>query len=125
MIDPGLVAAFHANPERDIGRKLETAVFLEMRRKRQDLHYYGNGSEVDLCDGDGTFFIDTCWSLTDPDTIQREAASMEFARHRWPRARGRLLYHEYKPGIQLELPGAEPAWRFLLSGQEQKVGIRS
>ena len=119
VIDPGLVAAFHANPERDIGRKLETAVFLEMRRRRQDLHYYANASEVDLCDSEGTLFIDTCWSLTDPDTIKREAASMNFARGRWPRARGWLLYHEYKPGIHLNIPGAEPAWRFLLSGQEK------
>ena len=115
VIDPGLVAAFHANPERDIGRKLETVVFLEMRRQRQDWHYYVNSSEVDLCDSDGTLFIDTCWSLTDPDTIRREAASMEFARSKWPRANGMILYHEYKHGIQRDIPGAEPAWRFLLS----------
>ncbi len=119
VIDPGLVAAFHANPERDIGRKLETAVFLEMRRKRQDLHYYINSSEVDLCDSEGTFFINTCWNLTDSDTIQREAASMDFARRRWPQAHGRLLYHEYRPGIHLDIPGAEQAWSFLLSNQEK------
>jgi hypothetical protein len=117
-VDPGLVAAFHANPERDIGRKLETVVFLEMRRKRQDLHYYANSSEVDLCDAEGTLFIDTCWSLTDPETVRRETASMDFARQRWPQAQGRLLYHEYKPGISLDIPGAEQAWRFLLSNQE-------
>jgi uncharacterized protein len=120
VIDPGLVAAFHANPERDIGRKLETAVFLEMRRKQQDLYYYGNGAEVDLCDGEGTFFINSCWSLTDPATIRRESTSMDFAHQRWPQARGRLLYHEYKPGIQMDLPGAEPAWRFLLSDRGKK-----
>jgi len=119
VIDPGLVAAFHANPERDIGRKLETVVFLEMRRKRQDLYYFANGSEVDLCDGEGTLFIDTCWSLTDPDTIRRKAASMDFARRRWPRAQSHLLYHEYKPGIHLNIPGTEQAWRFLLSDQKK------
>lgn len=27
VIDPGLVAAFKANPGRDVGRKLETAMF--------------------------------------------------------------------------------------------------
>jgi predicted AAA+ superfamily ATPase len=116
VIDPGLVAAFQANPDRDVGRKLETAVFLEVRRKRQDLHYFANGGEVDLCDSAGTFFIDTCWSLTDPGTLRREAAAMKFAQGRWPRVRGRLLYHEYRPGIERDLPGAEPAWRFLLQG---------
>jgi uncharacterized protein len=124
VIDPGLVAAFQANPERDIGRKLETAVFLEVRRKRQELHYYVNSSEVDLCDSEGTFFIDTCWNLTDPDTIKREAAAMNFARQKWPQAKGRLLYHEYTPGIHLNIPGAEPAWRFLLSDREKRIGCR-
>jgi uncharacterized protein len=119
VIDPGLVAAFHANPERDIGRKLETAIFLEVRRQRQDLHYYANSSEVDLCDSEGTFFIDTCWNLSDPETIRREAASMRFARNKWPKAKGRLLYHEYKQGIHLNIPGAEPAWKFLLSNRKR------
>jgi len=64
-------------------------------------------------------FINTCWNLTGADTIQRETASMDFAHQRWPQARGRLLYHEYKPGIHLDIPGAEQAWRFLLSDQEK------
>lgn len=119
VVDPGLIAAFHANPERDIGRKLETAVFLEMRRARQDLRYFQNSSEVDLCDAEGTLFINTCWSLSDSDTIRREAASMEFGHRRWPQARGRLLYHEFKPGIHADIPEAEQAWRFLLSDREK------
>ncbi len=119
VVDPGLIAAFHANPERDIGRKLETAVFLEMRRARQDLHYFRNSSEVDLCDAEGTLFINTCWSLSDSDTIRREAASMEFGHRRWPQARGRLLYHEFKPGIHADIREAEQAWRFLLSDREK------
>jgi hypothetical protein len=43
---------------------------------------------------------------------------MDFAHQRWPQARGRLLYHEYKPGIHLDIPGAEQAWQFPLSYQE-------
>lgn len=113
VIDPGLVAAFKANPGRDVGRKLETAVFLEMRRTRKDLFYYINGSEVDLCDGEGTFFINTCWSLTEAETRQRESRAMALGHTRWPEAHGRLLFHEYTPGINQEIPGAEPAWRFL------------
>jgi len=34
VIDPGLVAAFQGNPDRDVGRKLETTVFLHVRRER-------------------------------------------------------------------------------------------
>lgn len=113
VIDPGLVAAFKANPGRDVGHKLETAVYLEVRRTRKDLFYYINGSEVDLCDGDGTFFINTCWSLVEAETRLRESESMALGHARWPNAHGRLLFHEYTPGIEQEIPEAMPAWRFL------------
>jgi predicted AAA+ superfamily ATPase len=114
VIDPGLVAAFKANPGRDVGHKLETSVFLEMRRKRKDLYYYIDNREIDLCDGDGTFFINTCWSLADAETRRRESDAMALGHARWPKARGRLLFHEYSPGIEKEIPTAEPAWQFLL-----------
>jgi hypothetical protein len=113
VIDPGLVAAFKANPGRDVGHKLETAVYLEVRRTRKDLFYYTNGSEVDLCDGEGTLFINTCWSLTEAQTRRRESGSMALGHARWPQAIGRLLFHEYTPGVEREIPEAEPAWRFL------------
>ena len=113
VIDPGLVAAFQVHPSRDIGHKLETAVFLEVRRRRKDLFYYVNGSEIDLCDGDGTLFINTCWDLSDPDTRRREMASMSMGMARWPKAQGRLLFHEYAPGVEQDLCLTEPAWLFL------------
>ena len=113
VIDTGLVAALKAAPGRDIGHKLETAVFLEVRRRRKDLFYYTDGSEVDLCDGEGTLFLNACWSLVDRETLQREAEAMAFGRGRWPEARGRLLYHEYSSGVDSAVAGAEPAWKFL------------
>jgi hypothetical protein len=39
---------------------------------------------------------------------------MEVGYDHWPKGRGRLLFHEYPPGIEKEIPAAEPAWRFLL-----------
>lgn len=113
VIDPGLVAAFKANPGRDVGHKLETAIYLEMRRTRKDLFYYINGSEVDLCDGEGSFFINSCWSLADAETRRRESGAMALGHERWPDAHGRLLFHEYPSGIEQEIPEAMPAWRFL------------
>lgn len=116
VIDPGLVAAFKAYPGRDIGHKLETTVFLHLRRRRKDLFYYADGSEVDLCDGDGTLFFNTCFDLAEPETMRREKGAMALGRMRWPDARGRLLYHEYAPGVEKTFPTAEPAWKFLLDG---------
>lgn len=118
VIDPGLVAAFKAHSGRDVGHKLETAVFLAMRRNRKDLFYYANGSEVDLCDGQGEMFINTCWSLAEADTRRRESRAMAFGHERWPRAQGRLLFHEYVPDIEQQIPEAVPAWRFLLEGNK-------
>lgn len=113
VVDPGLVAAFKADPGRDLGRKLETAVFLDIRRSRKNLFYFINGGEVDLCDEDGTFFINSCWSIAEQDTLHRELRAMTLGQERWPQAQGRLLYHEYAPGLLWEIPEAMPAWRFL------------
>ncbi len=115
VIDPGLVAAFKANPGRDVGHKLETAVYLEMRRTYKNLFYYINGSEVDLCDGEGTFFINICWNLAEAETRRRESGAMALGHARWPHAQGLLLYHEYIPGVEKDIPETCPAWRFLLS----------
>ena len=120
VVDPGLVAAFHGNPDRDVGRKLETTVFLHVRRERKDLFYLANGGEVDLLDEDGTAFWNTCWSLTDPDTVSRERQSMSLARSRRAGAKGLLLYHEVAPAVAAKLPRAKPAWQWLLERKRRK-----
>jgi uncharacterized protein len=117
VIDPGLIGAFKANPQHDLGHKLETAVFLETRRRRKDLHYYADAQEIDLCDSEGALFVNTCWTLDDADTARREAAAMAFGRDRWPNAEGYLLFHEYSPGTLPEVRGLMPAWRYLLEAQ--------
>jgi len=114
VIDPGLIAAFHGNPDRDIGHKLETAVFLHVRRRQRELFYYAKGSEVDLCNADGTTFWNSCWSLSDPATVAREKAAMDMGTARARNATGLLLYHESAPSLLASLPAAKPAWRWLL-----------
>ena len=81
VIDPGLVAAFQGNPDRDVGRKLETTVFLHVRRRCRRLYYFANGGEVDLCDEEGRAFWNSCWSLSEADTAQREQRSLLLGGH--------------------------------------------
>ena len=120
VIDPGLVAAFQGNPDRDVGRKLETTVFLHVRRERKDLFYQANGGEVDLLDETGEAFWNTCWSLTDPDTVHRERQSMSLGRSQRAGAKGLLLYHEFTPALAAKLPNAKPAWRWLLERNKRR-----
>jgi hypothetical protein len=72
VIDPGLIGAFKAGAERDVDRKLETAVFLECRRCAREWHYYAGDSELDLCDAEGRLFINTCWNLCDAIDASRQ-----------------------------------------------------
>lgn len=118
VIDTGLVAAFLPGAERDVGHKLESAVFLECRRRSRDWRYLGGSSEVDLCDAEGRQFVNCCWSLSDLDTIERERAAISFGRESLPRAQGWLLYHEHSPALAGDLSDAMPAWQWLLRADD-------
>ena len=121
-MDEGLVAAFEANPEGDVGRKLETTVLLHLHRRRRDRFCYADGGEVDLCTEDGTAFWNTCWSLSGADTAQREQRSMRLGQSRARRPKGVLLYNEFASRLKSALPDAQPAWRWLL---EQRTALLS
>lgn len=114
VADTGLVSAFKAGTGLDAGHRLETAVFLECRRRQRAWHYHSNGGDIDLCDAEGRTFFNSCWSLTEADAVSRERRNMESAATRLPAASGRLLYHEYAPELLATVPGAQPAWRWLL-----------
>lgn len=114
VIDPGLIGAFKAGADRDVGHKLETAVFLECRRRAQEWHYHAGDSKLDLCDAEDRLFINTCWNLSDTATAEREAAAMMAGAKLLPKAEGVLLYHEHAPETIQRFPKARPAWRWML-----------
>ncbi len=114
VIDPGLIGAFKAGAERDVGHKLETAVFLECRRRAREWHYHAGDGELDLCDAEDRLFINICWNLSDATTAEREAAAMAAGTRLLPKARGVLLYHEHAPDTAQRFPGSQPAWQWLL-----------
>jgi predicted AAA+ superfamily ATPase len=114
VIDTGLVSAFKTHPGRDLGHRLETAVFLQRRRHCKGLFYFADSLEIDLCDAEGLEFFNTCWDLGNPETLERETRAMEFGINRWPSARGRLVYHEYQKQALDRIPNAEPAWKMLM-----------
>ena len=114
VIDTGLVSAFKTHPMRDLGHRLETAVFLHRRRLTKGLFYYADSAEIDLCDGEGSEFVNTCWDLGNPETLDRELRAMQFGASRWPSAKGRLVYHEYQTQAVARFANPMPAWKMLL-----------
>jgi hypothetical protein len=114
VVDPGLISAYKAGAERDMGHKLETVVYLECRRRTRDWFYQSGAAELDLCDAAGTAFIKVCWDLADPATAAREATAMRAGASAMPGAAGALLYHEFAPAVADRFPDAQPAWRWLL-----------
>jgi uncharacterized protein len=123
VVDPGLIGAFKAGADRDLGHKLETAVFLECRRRAREWHYHAGDRELDLCDAEGRLFINTCWNLSEAATAEREAAAMAAGARLLPKAKGVLLYHEHAPETVQRFPEAQPAWRWLLDADREKSPV--
>lgn len=117
-IDWALAYPFVAEPTIDVGKKLETAVFLHWRRHREDLGYLAGEREVDLVVNRDRpeQLINVAYSVSAPETWTREIAALEQASARFPRATCALVAHEHparRPpaGIQVV-----DAWRYLMAG---------
>lgn len=100
----------------DIGRKLESAVYLHWRRQREDLGYIGEDHEVDLVVNPERpeQLINVTLSISRSETYEREVGGLDRAAARMPRAR-RILVVQEAP--DREVPkGIEviEAWRYLL-----------
>lgn len=115
VIDTGLVSAFKTHPMRDMGHRLETTLFLHWRRRCKGLFYFADSVEIDLCDGEGREFLNSCWDLANPETMERESRAMNFGANRWPAAKGQLVYHEYDPQVMSSISNSIPAWKVLLN----------
>jgi predicted AAA+ superfamily ATPase len=81
-IDPALSAALSFRASGDIGHLLETAVYLELRRRGRSLSYVStrSGYEVDFLSEDSRGsreLIQICANLDDPATRQRELRALE------------------------------------------------
>ncbi len=96
VIDPALTRAFAAPADGDRGARLENLVYLHERRRSRDVYYASNSHEVDLVvpSTAGTRFVNVAWSLSDPDTRERERRAMAWGRDRYPGAEGILVAHE-------------------------------
>jgi predicted AAA+ superfamily ATPase len=116
-IDWALAYPFVAEPSINVGKKLETAVFLHWRRRREDLGYLAGDREIDLVVNRERpeQLINVAYSVSQSQTWAREIAALEEAGARFPQAVRVLVAHERttrKPpaGIQVT-----DAWRYFLA----------
>ena len=116
IVDWALGFPFAPEARLDMGRRLETAVYLHWRREREDLAYLGGEREVDLVVGADRpqELINVALSLAETATWQREIEALVKAAPAAPHARRTLVAHE--SGGRAAPRGIDivDAWRYLL-----------
>lgn len=120
-VDPGLIPVFDRTGRANMGHALETAVLVELERRRLDVTYVRTrqGYEVDFLarDADGRReLIQVCADASDPATAERELRALTAAGEQYPDAEMRLLTLT-RDGIPDPLPDrvvAQPAWIWML-----------
>jgi len=122
-VDTGLIPLFDRTGRANVGHALETAVLVELDRRRLDVTYVRTrkGYEVDFlvrfADGRREL-IQVCADASDPVTAERELRALEAAGEAFPDA-GKFLLTLHRDGIPPELPddvAAKPAYVWALGG---------
>jgi len=114
FLDPGLIRVYRPYPERDIGHRFESLIYLHERRRRLKIDYYRNGFELDMCWDEGAEFLNVVWDMTENDTTEREARAINAGREMWPQATARLVYGLADNLPEPLQPCAIEGWKYLL-----------
>lgn len=120
-VDPALSAAVSFRAAGDVGHRLETVVYLELRRRGRRLAYVStrSGYEVDFLAEDlsgGRELVQVCADLDDPTTRRRELRALEEALAETAGERATLVTLREEGSLSIGGRPARivPAWRWLL-----------
>lgn len=121
-IDPGLIPVYDRTGRTNLGHALETAVLLELDRRRYDVTYVRTpaGYEVDFLarhPGGETVLIQVCAEATSDEARERELRALEEAGRLYPDAARRLLTAT-RDGLPATVSAgviAQPAYEWLLA----------
>ena len=124
-VDPGLIPVFDRTGRANTGHALETAVLLELERRRAEISYVktSQGFEVDFLaryPSGQLELIQVCADTGTDDTAQRELRALEAAGQQFPKALRRLLTLT-RDGLPREAPAgvlAQPAYVWMLTPPE-------
>lgn len=123
-IDTGLISVFDRSGRANTGHALETAVLLELERRRADVTYVRiEGGEVDFLARSPTGraeLIQVCADPSDTRVLEREIAALEKAGREHSHALKRLLTltSDVIPGDLPHTVLAQPAYEWLLRRDE-------
>ena len=95
-VDPGLIPIFDRSGRANLGHALETAVLVELERRRREVTYVRTpeGHEVDFLTRDANGAVEllqVCADLSDVGTATRELRALAAAGKRFRHARKRLI----------------------------------
>ena len=123
-VDAGLIPVFDRSGRSNSGHALETAVLVELERRRCTVTYVRTpgGYEVDFLARSAAGEIEllqVCADASDPETEERELRALAEAGKRYPKARKRLLTLTHD-GLPTDTPLgviAQPAYEWMLLPQ--------
>ena len=125
-VDPGLIPVYDTTGRANLGHALETAVLIELERRRLDVTYVRTpqGYEVDfLTRGPERRpeLVQVCADLSDEAVLERELRALEAAGEQFPDAGKRLLTLErgHLPRTLSDGVVMEAAWEWMLNDDMQ------
>lgn len=121
-VDPGLIPVFDRTGRSNMGHALETAVLVELERRRAEVAYVKTpqGFEVDFLaryPSGETELIQVCADATASETAERELRALVAAGKRFPEAR-KMLLTLTRDGLPANTPDdviVQPAYVWLLA----------
>ncbi len=122
-IDSGLVNAVAFRFSKEEGRLLENAVFLELKRQKQEVYYYQEKNECDFVIRKGTEIttaVQVAVNLHHPETKERELTGLLEALKKFNLTKGFIITQseEGRLNIGKRTIHILPLWKFLLYGLE-------
>jgi len=117
-IDNGLASVNSASFSSDKGRMLENVVFLNLRKKNQQIFYFSGKKECDFLTKDAgkiTSAVQVCWGL-DEDNREREIDGLVEALEKFSLKRGLILTNSQEDRLEIKNKFIiiKPVWKWLL-----------
>lgn len=114
-IDPAFAKGNSLSFSKDLGRRLENFVFIQLRRNHKTIYYYRNQkSECDFLIKDLDFIIlaiQVCWEITS-ENLEREIQGIKMAMDETGAEKGIVITYNQKDRINgIDLI---PAWQWLM-----------